>query len=224
VVRSNNCKKVVLITKSLCEYFSSIQEKIIYYHDCTTVINNNIGYKFDITYTGSFNPGKGLELIHKLGKKYQDIRLSVFGGSISDYVSCVKEKPPKNISVLGRLSYKECRIVQQASKILILPNQEDVFVDSGRTNIGNTTSPLKLFEYLSTGNVVLTHKISSYFNEVRGVTIPVEYNDIEDWSGKIRMVLDDLDFYKNEIGLKAKDLILKKYTWNRRAEFILSNS
>lgn len=224
VVSNGSCNNVVVITSSLFEYFSRYTSSIVQYHDCCSLIENDANYEnhdIELLYTGSILPGKGTELLYKFCKKFNNYNIHIVGATLSEFRNLYNTEPPKNLIFLGRMNYYETRKIQTKAKILLLPNQKDVFVDNGRTNIGTTTSPLKLFEYLSTGNIILSHEISSYADDFRDNLIIVKYNDLDSWFINIVKILENYNEYLDIYSKRNCKLVRENFTWKSRVEYLL---
>ena len=116
-------------------------------------INNQA--RLNIAYAGSFLPGKGgLETL-KLAKRLKKYQFNLAGDS-----NKLQEKKffiYSNINLVGYLNDFEISNFYAQNDVLIAPIGKRIFLDNGYLNeITFYTSPLKLFEYLSTNKPVIT--------------------------------------------------------------------
>ena len=156
-INSYYITKIILISKTLSKIFPKIKKnKTLILHDAVNI--KNFKYRKDnnkirnLTYIGSFYKGKGIELIYKLAEKFKKINFNIYGdplGKINDL--------PINVKIHGYINYKKVPNVLAKSDILLLPNA-DLQFGRGNINITNYNSPLKMFDYLASGKVILASR------------------------------------------------------------------
>ena len=81
-------------------------------------------------------------------------------------------------------------------------------------------SPLKLFDYLSSGKVIIASKMAVYAHILNGKnSILLNFDQHKKWAIKIEYVFKNLKIF-NKLKLNALNTA-KKYTWNRRVKKII---
>ena len=85
----------------------------------------------------------------------------------------------------------------------------------------NYCSPLKMFEYMAAGRIIVGHA----FPTIREVLTDgenaclAEPDSFEDLCNKLSDALYDPNL--SQMAAKARDLVLKEYTWQKRAQTIM---
>ena len=83
-------------------------------------------------------------------------------------------------------------------------------------------SPLKIFEYMSMGKVI----ICSDFKDLREVlrnnenSLLVKHDDLNSWQRALQSASQNKSL-REKLGKEAKENFLERYTWDKRARFIL---
>ncbi len=238
---SKYTKKIVVITEALKKYYvktyPEIAEKIIVAADGADPFPENLPIaelrgqpgKLNIGYIGSLFKGKGMEVVEKLSSTCIEFNFHVFGGRAED-VAYWKQKLSDNTNTFFygfQPPFLIPRFVK-ALDVLLLPNQETVYgtpTKASKTpaNIGHWTSPLKLFEYMSSGKPI----ISSDLPVLREVlqhnrnAILVPPTDIDAWKSAI-FRLSENNSLAISLGRNAKKDFLANYTWQKRAKKIIN--
>lgn len=169
-------------------------------------------------YVGSFSEGKGIETVLALGKLMPDISFIVAGGSDSEVREC-KLKSSPNVQFLGFVQPSAIRKVFELFSVALLPNKSQVFIRG--KNIGDWTSPMKMFEYMAAGKVIIASDLP-VLREVlvdRENCLLVNPDKLEEWEHAIRSVVDDNQL---AIDLASRGLndLLTRYSWSARAETV----
>ena len=126
-------------------------------HDCVDVKNfgnfKRINKIKNLSYIGSFHKGKGIELILKLAKKFSRLNFNIYGQPIKKIINT-----SKNIKFHGHIDYCDVPYALSNSDVLLLPSAKLQFGRSKNTNISAYNSPLKMFDYLASGKIILASK------------------------------------------------------------------
>ena len=213
--------KVILITKSLSKKFPKLnKKKIIILHDAIDL--KDFKYKKNrntiksISYVGSFHKGKGIELILKLANEFDKIQFNIYGDPLGKIY-----RKTKNVKIFGYIDYNKVPLILSNSDVLILPSADIQFGRAKNLNISNYNSPLKMFDYLASGKVILSSKrvgiceiLKHNYNSVI-----VDKYELKFWSIALKKIL--LKKY-NLFKLRKNSLkTAKKHTWDKRVESIL---
>ena len=221
---NNNFRALIVITNSLktdilevvgSEFSKQIHVladaadiKRFYYKPLSEKIKLKVGY------IGSNFPGKGWEVIEKLPKESEN-DFHVYGFSNENNTF-------SNAFFYGKIPYSNIPKALDSFHIGLLPNQPDVVVANG-ANIGKYTSPMKLFEYMASGKVIIASDIpvirEVLTNNYNAILVP--HNDIKAWVDAIDMLNNDISMYKRLQKQAYKD-VCEKYSYKSRAEKIIS--
>ena len=68
----------------------------------------------------------------------------------------------KNILFYDFKSYKNIPKILKSSKFLFLPYSNQVLVNSDSLEVSNFMSPLKMFDYLAAGKIILASNLNVY--------------------------------------------------------------
>jgi glycosyltransferase involved in cell wall biosynthesis len=219
-INSNYILRTILISKTLASKLTIIKrEKILILHDAVDI--KNFKYKKNVkkiesaTYIGSFHEGKGVELILELAKKFSNLEFNIYGKPLIRF-----QNISKNLKFHGYINYNQVPKVLKDSDVLLLPSAEKQFVGMN-VNIANYNSPLKMFDYLASGGIIISSKRDGICEVLkhRYNSIIVKKYDIKNWANALNKVI------KKKYNLKklSKNSIItsKKYTWEQRANRIL---
>jgi glycosyltransferase involved in cell wall biosynthesis len=108
-------------------------------------------------YSGHFYPGKGIDIILNLASTFPQIRFLIMGGepgAVANLRKRVDDSGLRNVLVQGFIPNKELPWYLAACEALLLPIQRIASGSSGG-NIARWTSPMKLFEYMATGRLII---------------------------------------------------------------------
>ena len=106
----------------------------------------------------------GIETIIKLSKKFPNERFDIYGDK-----KTLSKNLLKNQSLLGKniifhdfLFYRNIPEILKSYKFLLLPYSNKVSVNSSSLEVSNYMSPLKMFDYLAAGGVILASNLEVY--------------------------------------------------------------
>ena len=196
-------------------------------HDCASLLNcvrddlDQSDLVDTIGYIGSLHQGKGVEVVIEMAKLLPSYRFLIIGGA-EDQVDKFEKISPRNITYLGFIPQNELDKYYDQIDIALLPNQFNVFSYGKPINIGEYTSPLKLFEYWSFCKPIIASKIP-VLEEVlidQKNCILVSPERVDEWVDAVEM-LQSKDL-RNKIARSGYESVKAFYNWNSRAERILS--
>lgn len=107
-----------------------------------------------IVYAGALRNFKGIDLLIEVAKTIPQVQFAFAGGNESEvqhYQQLAQEQQTPNVNFLGHLPQNQLASLLQAADILAHPHC------SGQA--ANTTSPLKLFDYLASGTPIVATEI-----------------------------------------------------------------
>lgn len=164
-------------------------------------------------YIGSNFRGKGWEIIEKL-PKISKTKFHIYGFSH-------EKNPYSNMFFYGKIPFSQIPNALDTFDIGLLPNQPSVIV-ANESEIGKYTSPMKLFEYMASGKVI----IASDLPVIREIltdnynALLVPHDDVEAWSNAIIKLNSSPDLYKR-LQQQAYNDVCNLYSYQARAKKIL---
>jgi glycosyltransferase involved in cell wall biosynthesis len=174
-------------------------------------------------YTGHLYPGRGINLILDMAAQLPDVSFLLVGGEPKD-VEHLRVKAQSrglgNLILTGFVPNAELPLYQAACDLLLMPYQWQVSASSGG-DIANYLSPMKLFEYLACGRVILSSDLPvlrEVLNSKNAVLLPPD--DVTAWVAVIRNLQNDPEHRTSLAAQAQKDA--QQYSWEARAKKILS--
>lgn len=179
--------------------------------------------RFTLGYSGHLYPGRGVDLILELASRFPDLSFLLVGGdpqAVDQYKSLVEMRRLENVLLAGFIPNADLPHYQSACDILLMPYQTKVAASSGG-DIGRFLSPMKLFEYLACGRVILSSNLpvlSEVLNDGNAVLLPPD--DVDAWVAAIRELTLDPNHRERLASQARQDA--RQYTWEARARRIFS--
>ena len=215
--------QVVVISEGLKSYLKSMgdfKNEIVVSHDAVNqkFLINKLNLKSKrkvklIVYTGSLHKGKDLDQISFFKNSSLNFKLLIIGGSEDESNELKKRYNDDRIKFIKRVSHKEALRFQLKADLLFYPL-------SYENKLYKYTSPLKLFEYMSTGIPIIASTIGS-IGEV------VDENSVFSFLPSFKQ--DQFDKLLN-IALNNEEVRLKKAhksiqlvlnnTWENRVKYL----
>lgn len=217
--------KFIFLTKNLSKHYNLKKNKSIILDDGVDIENFNLKkniktFKNVCAYTGSFAKGKGIENIINISKYNQNIFFHLYGDFENSNFSENSFEKFKNIKYKGYINYKYIPKVLSKYNILLLPYSDKVFVRSKSIETSNYMSPLKLFDYMASKNIIVASKMNVYKHILnKKNSILINSNSPKEWADKLENILNNLDKYKFLRKNAYEDV--KKYTWKQRVNKII---
>lgn len=180
--------------------------------------------KYEYSYVGSLFKGKGLEKIIKLASYFPKKKFHVFGDikTIDRNFNKFEINRLKNLYMHNFKSYKYIPSILMSSKYLLLPYSNKVSVNSKNLEVSNFMSPLKMFDYLASGKVVIASNLKVYSHVLKNNfnCLMPKRNDIESWIDLINQISNKkINFnFLRENALNTAS----KYTWDKRTMRIVN--
>ena len=118
----------------------------------------NLPERFTVGYTGHLYPGRGMLMILSMAQELPYVTFLVVGGEPGDVARIQEEADDLslgNVILTGFVPNQDLPLYQAACDVLLMPYQKQVSGSSGG-DIARFLSPMKMFEYLASGRVVLT--------------------------------------------------------------------
>ena len=234
LVNSKNFVKLVVISGALYKYFLQefrVDSELLHLapdgadniKDCTSKQRFQSKNLMSVGYIGHLYPGRGVELILELSELLPKVDFHLVGGTEED-LAFWKNKllSSKNIYFHGFVPPSEVESYRISFDVLLAPYQDVVSVSGGGGDTAKWMSPLKVFEYMAAGKIIicsdlpslreiLTHKVNA---------ILCAPNDVQAWYNALLWVMDN-PVDAAEIANSAYEEFTKKYTWEERARGII---
>ncbi len=233
IIKMKSFQKFIVITHSLAKYYSdrhtTLARKMLVLPDGADEIGDihikpvdiKRKGKLNVGFTGHLYPGKGMEIISQLIPLLTNVHFHIIGGreqEIEHWKSCITSS---NVTFHGFVPHNKVKSYINEQDIVLLPNQRIVGSNAGR-DIGQWTSPLKLFEYMAQAKPI----VCSDLEVLREI---VEHNrnallcdpeNVNEWVAAIKL-LDENNKLAMQIGKTARLDLEKNYTWRIRANKVI---
>ena len=222
-INSKYVKKVIFISTNLSKRFK-VNKKLIL-HDAVDIKNfkkNKIPNKIkNIGYLGSFYEGRGIDIIIELAIKNKKLNFYLVG---KDKNFKLTKKLPLNIKILNHVPYSKVPNLLSKFDILLMPYQKIVRVNSNNLNTAMYCSPLKMFDYLASGKIIISSKLSG-INEIlknNYNSLLVKSDDLKQWNNSIKYILRNKSLAK-KLRSNAFNTAINN-TWKKRLEKIIKHN
>jgi len=179
--------------------------------------------KLNIGYFGSLYKSRGVDIILKLSKIDKENNYFIFG-NLKQYRNIKIKNYNHNLSIKDYLPYKF--IPKNISKmdILLMPYQEKIAAAGDVGNIIDFTSPLKLFDYMACGKIIISSNIKvlgEIVKEKKNIIFVRNFNNVFSWKTEI----EKIKFLKNKRFIVSMNnfKLSKKYKTLKRAKKFLEN-
>lgn len=179
-------------------------------------------YKSTCFYSGSFSKGKGLEIILKVAKEIPEVNFHLYGNKNTIFDESILNESLKNVHFKGYLTYSKLVKKINNYKILLMPYRKNVGVLIKNIDVSKYFSPLKMFDYLASGKIIVASDLQVYRHILKDKhnSIILKEN-IYLWCKTIKKLIKSRKF--NFLGKNAKETS-KEYSWINRAKKILKFS
>ena len=177
---------------------------------------------FKIGYFGSLFRSRGLDLIKNLAKIDKQNKYYLFGNL--DEIKNLKYKNfNKNIFFNNYIPYRNIPNELKKMDILLMPYVSSITVAGNIGDITKFTSPLKLFDYLSVGKIIMCsdfNVLKEAVKEKKNVIFIKNYLNPYSWRNEINKLKNQPQ--KQFIISKNNYKLSKKYSLTNRANRILN--
>lgn len=176
----------------------------------------------NVMYFGSFKRGKGVDKVVRIASLMSDVKFYIAGGTLEDFSSLFGNcSVANNVCFLGYIPHDEMRncVIKHSIGCFLLPNDKEVY--TGKIDIGQFTSPLKMFEYMALKRPLIASNLPvlrEILNEECAYL--VDADDLDGWVSKIREALSNKS-HSSFLVKNAENLLRNNYTWQKRSEQIL---
>lgn len=151
----------------------------------------------------------GLLKFTRIIRKMPDVNFYFAG--IGPYMNIVKQNCPSNMFLLGWLSNSEVKKLLKSGDVFIHPSGADAF-PRGLKEASLMEKPIIASNVGGIPEIVKDNE-TGYLCSI---------NDVEQWVGKIRFLLDNPDVGRR-FGKNAREFVMKTFNWRKIAEDFLEN-
>lgn len=170
-------------------------------------------------YAGSFYPQKGVQMIYELARRCPEIKFLLMGGEPKELVEFYNKKYQiynlQNIIQIGLVDQTDLPLYLAACDVLLLPNQPSEEKSSFGDNFIRWTSPMKLFEYMAVGRLIIASDLPVFrevLNEKNAMLCPP--GDVNSWHMALRQRGNN-NAIRDAFASRAKRDVAK-YDWSNR--------
>ena len=180
--------------------------------------------RFTAVYSGGFYEGRGLESLVELAIRFPDVRFLWVGGKkdiVKNWERILADARVQNIRLTGFVLNEQLPLYQMAADILLMPYGKVIAGSSGG-NIADVSSPMKMFEYMATGRVILTSDMP-VLREVLNETNAAFYTseDLQSLEKVFATLIQD-ESMRNRLARQAL-IDVEKYSWRKRMQTIMTS-
>ena len=125
----------------------------------------------------------------------------------------IEKKVSDSIVFTGYVGFDEISSLIQLADVAVATFNDDLYAEC--------KSPLKIYEYMAMGKPIVATNIGQAAEVLEGCAILIPPNDDKALFSAIEKLLDNPG-YGQEIGAKARDKFLKKYTWEHTSQKFLN--
>ena len=172
-----------------------------------------------VGYVGHLYKGRGIDIIIECANKLNNVDFHVVGGSEKD-IEYWKHISNDKVHFHGFVPPSLVNKYINSFDILLAPYQNSVSVFGGKGDTSKYMSPLKIFEYMSSGKTIIVSDLPvlrEVLNDQNSVI--VQPDNIDEWVLAIKHCLSE-SFRKKLSKQVIEDF--KQYTWFNRANNILN--
>ena len=179
--------------------------------------------KFNIGYFGSLYKSRGVDLIIKLSKIDKKNQY-FFYLDLNQLSKTNLKNIPKNLKLKKHIPYREVSSVLDKMDILLMPYISSITVSGNVADITKYTSPLKLFDYLCAGKIIICSDydvLKEIIKDKKNAIFVKNYKNPYSWKNEILKLRNQIP--KQFIISRNNYLLSKKYSLKKRAQLILNS-
>lgn len=173
-------------------------------------------------YIGQLYPGKAMELLVPLAQAMPEADFDVVGGNQEDLARWRRAELPPNLKLHGFVPHGELVSWYRRFDAVLLPSQQDVYGASGRSNIGEFMSPMKLFEYMAAARPIVSSDLPVLREVLRHGenALLAPPSEPAAWKAALDSLRSNPET-ANRLAATALRDFLQNHTWRARAKRVL---
>lgn len=177
-----------------------------------------------VGYAGHLYPGKGMEIVVPLARSCPWADFQVVGGREEDVERWRRlSADVSNLKFAGAVPHSEIGRHVAAFDVVLAPYLRAVIVGETPTDVSQWMSPLKIFEYMAAGKAIVSSDLP-VLREVLSderTALLCNPDDVASWATALQRLHAD-EALRASLGAEARRRFLSAFTWEKRAERILS--
>ena len=228
-------KRLVVISAALLELvlqqkYVPDSSKFIVAHDAAPPVRDSKSVPenlvkrpgaLQVGYAGGLYPGRGVEQILEMASRLSDMDFHMMGGSPEDIEGWKDRGVPSNVLFHGHVPAGDIARYRNACDVLLAPYQEKVAVYGGAGDTSSYMSPLKIFEYMASGKLMLVSDMPVLREVLDGsFCILLPPRDVSAWVSALESARDEK--FRKQYSERALKVFKEKYTWQVRAKNVLA--
>lgn len=177
-----------------------------------------------IVYAGNLHPGRGLSIIDSLAREFPRLSFAVVGGTRDRYIAATGDMPPANLELEAHLPPVRIAARLASADVLLAPYERRVYVDPDRRYRSDAfMAPLKIFDYLGAGAVILASDLPAIRDLLEDGTdaLLIDPDRPDLWAEALRAVLADADL-RARLLKGARRTAARIGSWRERARKALA--
>jgi glycosyltransferase involved in cell wall biosynthesis len=178
--------------------------------------------KVKVGYLGHLYQGRGIDIIIELARNNSQSDFHIIGGEQKDIDFWVDKGVTANIYFYGHMKTQIAEQYRKQFDVLLSPYQRVVSI-AGKGDTSAYMSPLKVFEYMATCKPIICSDLPvlrEVLNEENSVLVSPD--NVDEWHAALNKVMSDTS-YAEKIARQAFTDFQEKYTWQQRANLILTH-
>lgn len=235
LVRLNRLDHLIVISGALREHYLETYGRLA--PEDVTVVHDAASERFEVEpfsfteserlqvgYVGHLYEGKGMSLIADLVEACPWADFHVVGGTEEDIQRWKRELVDhENVEFHGFVPPSEVPRYQASMDVLLAPYRRQVYGSSGETDLSQWMSPLKLFEYMAAGKVILCSDLPVLREVVTHDhnALLCDPDDVSEWVETLERI-DDGRVDVDRLRKNARNTYENGYSFDARTERILS--
>jgi len=180
--------------------------------------------RFTVGYSGNLYAGRGIELILGLAKTFSQVEFVIIGGdetSVAKWRRQAELFSSSNIEFKGFVSNAELPLYEAACEVLLMPYQRKVAISGGGGDTSDFCSPMKMFEYMATGRMIISSDLPVLREVLNGDNAALcDPEDITTWKTALERAIADPE-WRQRLGQQAKREV-EQYSWRRRVHRVFA--
>ena len=232
ILNSKNIVKVIAITNAVKNYLiNDLKVNSNKIHVIPSASSINLKFKklsnnkrYNIGYFGSLEESKGSKFICKLSKLDKNNNYFIYGGNAEQAERFKEKHKNTNLKICKYIPYSKVKFYLSKMDILLMPSNNKLLRSTGGVgNLAKFTSPLKLFDYMASGKLIIVSNLKVFKEVIKHNENSIIINDLNivNWKREINKIKKNINKYNK---IKKKSYFLsKQYTYLKRAKKILSD-
>lgn len=206
ILNSKSVIKITATTKTLKKkyfHYGVNKKKIIVLHNASSLKSNMKKYelkpkKLKIGYFGTIYKSRGIEMIIKISKIDNKNDYYIYGGT-NEQISKIKQNVKNsNIHFFSHIPYSNIYKKLLGIDVCILPYTSKITVSGNVGDISNYTSPLKIFDYMKLGKLILCSNLKvlrEVLSHKKNCILVKKFENEKEWIKEINKINQNIKKY-----------------------------